>query len=79
MRTIYGEYQLFTGRCLSGCQFEEAAAVCEGEGGHLPFIQSQEENEEVKVNKTWEIGFRKNLTFSEYFIIDCSECLDWSH
>ena len=48
-RTIYGEYKSFGDQCRDGCDFLEAAAVCEAEGGHLPFIQSQEENEEIKV------------------------------
>ena len=48
-RTIYGEYKWFRDQCRDGCDFLEAAAVCEAEGGHLPFIQSQEENEEIKV------------------------------
>eukprot|EP00092_Neocalanus_flemingeri_P071670 GFUD01088124.1.p1 GENE.GFUD01088124.1~~GFUD01088124.1.p1 ORF type:complete len:445 (+),score=112.56 GFUD01088124.1:203-1537(+) len=48
VRTIYGEYKLFPDICLAGCDFDEAVAVCEEQGGHLPFIQSEEENEEVK-------------------------------
>ena len=49
MRTIYGEYKLFDAQCRDGCGFEQAAAVCQAGGGHLPFIQSEEENEEIKV------------------------------
>jgi hypothetical protein len=49
VRTIYGEYKLFDDQCRDGCDFEEAAVICEAEGGHLPFIQSEEENEEIKV------------------------------
>jgi len=46
--TMYGEFKLFPGFCPAGCQFEEAARVCEDQGGHLPFIQSQEEEEEIQ-------------------------------
>jgi len=48
VRTIYGEYRLLHHQCGEGCDFDQAAAACEDQGGHLPFIQSDEEDEEIQ-------------------------------
>jgi len=45
-RTIYGELRKYQTR--EGIDFETASAFCEGEGGRLPRITSQGEEEEVK-------------------------------
>jgi len=47
-RTIYGEYRVFTQQCQDGCDFDTAVAICEAENSHLPYIMSQEENDEIK-------------------------------
>jgi len=46
-RTIYGELRKYL-KEVEGVDFETASAFCEGEGGRLPWITSQGEEEEVK-------------------------------
>ena len=46
--TMYGEYRSYAvGN--GGANFEKAAEFCEKEGGHLPFVENKEENEEIRV------------------------------
>ena len=40
---------MFTDQCQEGCDFKTAAAVCKAENSHLPYIVSEEENDEIKV------------------------------
>jgi len=39
---------VFTDQCQEGCDFKTAAAVCKAENSHLPYIVSDEENDEIK-------------------------------
>jgi len=39
---------VFTDKCEEGCDFTTAAALCKAENSHLPFIMSEEENDEIK-------------------------------
>jgi len=38
---------MFNHLCDGGCNFDKAAHICEENGGHLPFIQNSEENDEI--------------------------------
>jgi len=39
---------VITDKCEEGCDFTTAAALCRAENSHLPFIMSEEENDEIK-------------------------------
>ena len=42
---------MFNHLCVGGCNFDKAAHICEENGGHLPFIQNSEENDEILVTR----------------------------
>ena len=54
---------MFNHLCDGGCNFDKAAQICEENGGHLPFIQNSEENDEILVTRRAKV-VSNDLTFN---------------